>query len=183
MILHITSDTSYLSEPKSRSCVGGHFYLSDKHVGKDIPKPNINGPIHTISNIVRNVMSSAQEAEVATLFHNYKDGIMIRNTLIETGHPQPATPVQTNNSFAEGFNNRRIKQRRSKTIRMRFYWIQDQVKYRQIYIYWQKGIKNMADYFTKHHPARHHRHMKETYLLGLHQANYEHHTDIKNSVN
>ena len=125
IILHISSDASYLSKPKARSCVGGHFSGADKHVGKDIPKPNINGPIHTISNIVRNVMSSAQEAEVATLFHNYKDGIMIRNTLIEMGHPPPATPVHTDNTFVEGFSNHQVKQHRSRAIDMQFYWIQD----------------------------------------------------------
>ena len=79
MILHISSDDSYLSEPRARNCVGGNFFLADKHVGKEIPRPNINGPIHTVSNILRNVMSSARGAEVASLFRNCKEGIMIRN--------------------------------------------------------------------------------------------------------
>ena len=108
---------------------------------------------------------------------------MIRNTLIEMGHPQPATPVQTDNCFAEGFSNRRVKQHRSKSIDMRFYWIRDRFKQGQFYIYWQKGIKNMADYFTKHHPTRHNRHMRENYLLELHRANFAHHADIAISVN
>ena len=106
---------------------------------------------------------------------------MIRNTLIEMGHPQPATPVQTNNSFDEGFSNRQVKQRRSKEMDMQFYWIQDCVKQGQLYIYWQNGIENMADYFTKHNPARHHRHMRENYLLELHRVNFAHH--IENAVN
>ena len=148
MILHISSDTSYLSEPNARICVGVHFPIADKHVGKDIPRPNLNVPIHTVSNILRNVMSSSREAKVAALFHNSKDGIMIRNTLIEMGHPQPPTPVQTDNSFAKGFENRRVKQRRSKSINMQFYWIQNWVKQGQFYINWQKGIENMADCFT-----------------------------------
>ena len=88
---------------------------------------------------------------------------MIRNTLIEMGHPQPPTPVQTDNSFAKGFSNRQVKQGRSKAIDIRFYWIQDRVKQGQFYIYWQKGIENMADYFTNHYPARHHRHMREIF--------------------
>ena len=135
MILHISSNASYLSEPKARSCVGGHFPLADKHVGKDIPRPNLNGPIHTVSNILRNVLSLAGEDKVTALFHNCNDGIMILNTLIEMGHQQPATPVQTDNLFTEGFSNRRVKQRRSKAIDMRFYWIQDRVKQSQFYIY------------------------------------------------
>ena len=106
MILHISSDASYLSEPKARSCIGGHFFLDDKHEGKEIPAPKLNGPVHTVSNILRNVMSSSVKAEVAALFHNCKDGIMLHNALNEMGHKQPATPVQTDNSFAAGFWNR-----------------------------------------------------------------------------
>ena len=128
MILHISRNASYLSEPKAQSCVGGHFLLADKHEGKDIPAPKLNGPVHTVSNILRNVMSSAGKAEVAALFHNFKDGIMLRNALNEMGHKQPATPVQTDNSFAAGFSNRRVKQWLSKAIDVSFYWIQDRVK-------------------------------------------------------
>ena len=121
MVLHISSDTSYLSEPKARSCVGVHFFLDNKHVGKDITRPKLNGPVHTVSNILRNVMSSAGEAKVAALFHNCKDSIMLRNALVEMGYPQPPTPVQTDNSFSEGFSNRQVKQRQSKAIDMPFY--------------------------------------------------------------
>ena len=41
----------------------------------------------------------------------------------------------------------------------------------------------MANYFTKHHPARHHRHMRENYLLELHPANFLHHANIADSIN
>ena len=102
---------------------------------------------------------------------------MLCNALNEMGHKQPATPVQTDNSFAAGFSNRRVKQRRSKAIDMRFYWIQDRVKQGQYYIYWQQGSENMADYFTKHHPARHHRHMRDNYLLDSHRANLDQQVD------
>ena len=71
MVLHISSDASYLSKTKARSCVGGHFSLADKHVGKDIPRPKLNGPIHTVSNILLNVISSAEEAKVTALFNKY----------------------------------------------------------------------------------------------------------------
>ena len=110
MILHSSSDASHLSEPKDRSCVGGHFFLDKKYVGKEIPKPKLNVPVHTVSNILRNVMASAGEAEFTALFHNCKDGIMIRNTLIEMGHPLPAITIQTDNQFSEGFSKRRFKQ-------------------------------------------------------------------------
>ena len=65
MQLHIHSDASYLSEPKARSRAGGFFFLD----GKDNPDPNsppppINGPVHILCEILRNVMASAAEAEL-----------------------------------------------------------------------------------------------------------------------
>ena len=47
MILHIHSDASYLSEPKSRSRVGGYFFLNG-HDNTDPTSapPEINGAIH-----------------------------------------------------------------------------------------------------------------------------------------
>ena len=128
-------------------------------------------------------MTLYREAEFSALFSNYKDGIMIRKTLIKMGHPQPATPVQTNNSFSEGFRNRQVKQRRSKATDMRFYWIEDRVKQGQFCIYWKKASKIWLIIFNKHHNARHHRHMQENYLHNLHRANFAHHADIANFVN
>jgi hypothetical protein len=71
MTLYLHSDASYLSEPKARSRAGGHFFLSDKPVDpttaplRQLP---LNGAIHTTCRILRNVMASAAEAEVAGLF-------------------------------------------------------------------------------------------------------------------
>ena len=47
---------------------------------------------------------------------------------------------------------------------MRFYWIKDRVQQKQFIIYWAPGAENLADYFTKHHPASHHRQIRSTYL-------------------
>jgi len=44
------------------------------------------------------------------------------------GHPQPATPIQTDNKVAEGIINNHIKQQRSKAINMWFYWVHDHVR-------------------------------------------------------
>ena len=166
MILHIHSDASYLSEPKARSRAGGFFYLSDDiDVTKpNAPKPRLNGGINILSSILGNVMASATEAEVGALFHNAQDACMIRNTLEFLGHKQPATPIQTDNACAEGIANDTVKQKRSKAIDMRFYWIRDRVKQGQFVVYWRKGEDNLADYFTKHHPTSHHRRMRSTYL-------------------
>ena len=123
-----------------------------------------NGAILNISTIIRNVMASAAEAELAALFTNAKEAAVIRNTLEEMGHPQPATPIQVDNSTADGIANETCKQQRSKAIDMRFYWIRDRIAQNQFYVYWAPGKHNLADYFTKHHPAIHHQAVRRYYL-------------------
>ena len=167
MILHIHSDGSYLSEPKARSRAGGHFFLSDLSLSPNeqpTNPPTPNGPIYSLSRIIRNVMGSAAEAEIASSYMNGQEAIPIRTTLEEMGHPQPPTPVQVDNSTAEGFANDTIKQKRSKAIDMRFYWIQDRTRQGQFLIYWRPGADNLADYHTKHHSAAHHRRMRPHFL-------------------
>ena len=46
-------------------------------------------------------------------------------TLEELGHPQPPTPIKTDNTTANGIINGTVKQQRSKAIDMRFYWLKD----------------------------------------------------------
>jgi hypothetical protein len=57
------------------------------------------------------VVSSAAKAELAALFHNGKEACPLRITLEELGHPQPATPIQTDNSTAYGIANDTVKQK------------------------------------------------------------------------
>jgi hypothetical protein len=116
MILKIHSDASYLSEPKARSQHVGHFYLGDIAT----TKPEVgNGPLLVTSTIMCNIMSSAAEAECGALFNNTKqEGVPLRITLEEMGHPQPPTPVQVDNSTTNGFANNQIRQRKSKSMDM-----------------------------------------------------------------
>jgi hypothetical protein len=122
MILHIHSDASYLSEKKARtSRAGGHYFLSSLSSSPLAPSttaPAPNGPLFTISRIMRNVMGSAAEAEIGVTYINGQEAIPIRTTLDEMGHPQPPTPMQVDNSTAEGFSNGTIKQKHSKAIDM-----------------------------------------------------------------
>jgi predicted transposase YdaD len=78
------------------------------------------------------------------------------------------------NSTATGIANHSIKQKRSKAIDMRFYWIRDRVQQGQFHIFWKRGIHNQADYFTKHHPAAHHQDIRSSYLYEPtdHSKNY-----------
>jgi hypothetical protein len=80
------------------------------------------------------------------------------------GHAQPATPIVTDNSTAVGIANDTVKQKRSKAIDMRFYWIRNCVRKNQFQIRWVKRALNKADYFTKHHAPEHHHTIRSTYL-------------------
>ena len=163
--------TRQLSERKARSRSSGIFYLSSKPApsitrnGPPAVPPPLNGAILTDSHVMRNVLASAAEAELGALFDNCKEAIPIRTMLEEIGHPQPPTPVKTDNSTATGIIHRTVKQRRSKAIDMRFYWLQDRSDQDQFKFYWQKGADNKADYLTKHHPTRHHRLQRPVHLF------------------
>jgi hypothetical protein len=149
MVLHIVSDASNLSVSGAQSRLGGYFFLSNPiktPPDPSDPAPTFNGPVLVNSTIIQPVMSSAAEAELAALFYNAKNGCMLRNTLEDMGHPQPATPIQAGNVCAVGLANDTVKQKRSKAIDMRFYWVRDRVKQRQFIIYWKKGADNDAEF-------------------------------------
>jgi hypothetical protein len=150
-----------LSEAKAQSQSGGHFFLGDK--SSNNPDVN-NGAILTTSIIMRNVMSLAAEAECGALFNNTKDSVALRNTLAKMGHPQPPTPVQVENSTTHGFANKQLRQCKSKSMDMRFYWVQDRVEQQLFHVYWRPGQTNLADCFTKHHLPAHYRRDRATYL-------------------
>ena len=109
-------------------------------------------------------MSSAAEADIVATFLNAKDNLPIRTTLEELRHPQPPTPMQFDNTTSVGFSNNIIKQKRSKAIDMRFYWIRDRTCQGKLKIYWAPRSTNLRDYHTKHHPTIHHHMMRPQFL-------------------
>ena len=159
MILAVHSDASYLSEPKARSRAGGHFFLSSD---SDIPANN--GAILNIAHIIRHVMSSATEAELAALYIMAREAVYIRIILEEMGHKQPKTPLQTDNSMANAVVNGIVQPKRTKAMDMRFHWLRDREAQEQFRIHWRPGKSNYADYWTKHHPAKHHRTIRREFL-------------------
>ena len=173
MHLHIHSDASYLSVAKARSRTATYMFLSDEP--PDTPPdpeaepPPMNGAIHIHCAIMKAIISSATEAETGALFYSGKEAAPLRIALEEMGHPQKATTIQTDNACASGITNDTVKQKRSKAMDMRFYWIKDRVEQGQYQVHWRKGTDNLADYFTKHHSPSHHRRMRSRYLLELHE--------------
>ena len=165
MVLHVESDASYLSETDAKSRAAGYHYLSIDPEGKDIPYPPINGPVLVTSKIIKETVASAAEAEIAALFHNGQDAYPLRIALEEMNHPQPPTPMQTDNSTASGLANDTIKQKKSKAMNMRWFWIRDKVQANIFNVYWNMGKTNRADYFSKQHPTSHHVAMRPVYLF------------------
>ncbi len=110
------------------------------------------------------VMSSAAEAELGALFLNAKEALYLRQILDKMGHPQPKTPMQTDNTTAEGVINNKIQPRRTKAMDMQFHWLRNRKVQGQFKIYWQPGGLNLVDYFTKHHPPAHHVNVRAEFL-------------------
>ena len=90
------------------------------------------------------------------------------------GYPQGPTPVETDNSPAEGFINETQKETKSRVIKMNFYWLRDKVKNKEFYFFWRSGKLNWANYHSKHHPIWYHR-VQRPIILHPNQA------DIMNS--
>jgi hypothetical protein len=72
MILSVHSDAGYCNKKKARSRAGGHFYLSNNN-----PTPPNNGAILTVATTMKNVMSSAVEAELGALYLNAKETVYL----------------------------------------------------------------------------------------------------------
>ncbi len=152
MKLAIHSNASYLLEPKAHSRAGGHMFMADT---EEIPINN--GAVLNILQIIKAVMSSAVEAKLGALFINAKTAVSMQQTLKELGHPQPQTPIQTNNLTTHALLTNKILPKALKAMDMRFHWLCCRAAQGQFCYYWRLGIQNLADYWTKHHPASHHK--------------------------
>eukprot|EP00804_Cyclotella_cryptica_P003943 CCRYP_020906-RB/>CCRYP_020906-RB protein AED:0.42 eAED:0.41 QI:0/-1/0/1/-1/1/1/0/158 len=75
---------------------------------KNDPIPSPNSPIFTIAQIIKFVMSSAAEAELAGLFICAKEMVPLCQSLIEMGWPQPKSAIQTDNTTTLGVANKTI---------------------------------------------------------------------------
>jgi hypothetical protein len=123
MILNVHSDASYLSAPKARSRAGGYFFLGSlPHDGDPI---KLNGAIHVTCTTLKLVAASAAEAKLGALFLNAQEAKVFRLVLVELGHPQPPTPIHIDNTTTAGIVNNTIKQKRSRSMEMRYFWLLD----------------------------------------------------------
>ena len=149
------SNASYLSKPKSRSRAGGHFFLSNNS-----PVPHNNGAVLDIAHIIKHAMTSATEAELASLYIMAQEAVYIQIILEEMGHKQPLTPLQTDNAMADVVINGKVQPKLTKAMNMCFHWIKDRECQEQFRIYWRPGKMDYADYWTKHHASKHHQNIR-----------------------
>ena len=124
MILNIDSDAAYLVAPKSQSRITSYFQINN------FPKPNhhqsINGAIRVECKTLRHGVSSAAEEKTSRIYHNTLRAILFQTILNGIDHPQPLTPVKSNDSTTNGFTHDNIHQKRYKSWDMRYYWLRDQ---------------------------------------------------------
>ena len=85
MVIHIDSDASYLSLYQARIQAARYYFLSDASSNHLLPpqtQPTPNGPIYILCKHMRNVLVSAAEAELATLFHNGQEAAVIQTCYV-----------------------------------------------------------------------------------------------------
>ena len=160
MILALDTDGSYLSEYGGKSRAAAYMFLTK------LNDPEFhNGAILVLSAIIKHVMASASETEIASLFYGCKEAIPLRVTLEEMGHPQPGpTPVTTDNSTAVGLTLDTMIPKASKSMDMRFQWLKCRRAQSLFRFLWAKASKNRADLPSKHHPAKHHLWIRPRYV-------------------
>jgi hypothetical protein len=103
---------------------------------------------------------------------NAKTAFSIQQTLIELSHPQPCTPMQTDNATAHALLTNKILPKALKAMDMWFHWLRCRNAQGQFRYYWRSGTQNLADYFTKHHPATHHKSVRPTILTSANDPEY-----------
>ena len=133
-------------------------------MASDIAVPENNDAVHTVTQIIKTIMSSAAEAELGALYINCRKAIPARHLLKAMGHRQPPTPMKTDNSTALGVVTNKIHPKRTKAIYMRFHWLCCRANQCQFRTYWRAGPTNKGDYVTKHHAASHHKNVRADYL-------------------
>ena len=116
MVLKVTSDAAYLVQPKARSRAAMHYHLGWRN------SKGTNGPVNILCKTIKNVVSSAAEAETGSIYMGGKHACPMRTAVKELGRPQPITgsPFETNNSTAQGILTSKMQQKLSKSFDMHY---------------------------------------------------------------
>ena len=77
----------------------------------------------------------------------------------------------TDNTTALRFVTKNLQPKQTKSTDMRYWWMRDRSDQKQFKYYWGPGKQILADYFTKHHCAAHHREMRPKFLTPSSEVN------------
>ena len=80
-------------------------------------------------------MTSAAEAELGSLYITAQKMVPMSQTFIEMGWPQPPTPIQTDNTTAEGVVNNTIVAKKLKSVDLRLHWLRCREVQKQFRVY------------------------------------------------
>jgi hypothetical protein len=147
MILHINLDAAFLVQKNAGSRYAGHYFLSDMPLNAPTkPKPRHNGLILTVCKKLQGIMHLAAKCETSGVFSDGQATIICRTALHALGHPQPPTPLKTNNTTAHSLVHANVCQCRSTTWDMCWNWLCSPAAKQQLLIYWDWGKNNRSDY-------------------------------------
>ena len=85
------------------------------------------------------------------------------------GWKQGPTTIFVDNITASGICNNTIKRQRLQMMTGQYFWLIDQVDLNTYRIVYAPGLENLADYFTKHFAASHHRNA-QTFCVHMHNS-------------
>ena len=117
-------------------------------------------------------MSLAAKSELGSILITATELATMCQTLIEMGWTQPPTPIQTDNSMAEGVLNYTIIAQKNKSMDLRLQWLRFREAQQNFSFYWAPVSKKWANYSTKHHPPIYHK-SKRLLFAGSAQRLYQ----------
>ena len=98
---------------------------------------------------------------MAALYIMSRKALQLYIILEEMGHKQPPTSLHMDNAMAEVVTNGKVQPKRTKAMDMSVHWLRDREFQKQFHIYWRPGKLNYVDYWTKHHVAQNHQHLRK----------------------
>ncbi len=94
-------------------------------MSSDTNVPANNGAVLNIAHIIKHIMLSATEAQLAALYIMTREAVYIHIILDEMNHKQPPTPLQIINTIDDGVINGKVQSKKTKAMDMQFHWPRD----------------------------------------------------------
>ena len=89
------------------------------------------------------------EAEYIAAFTMGKYALATRQILHAMGYPQPTSPIYCDNLCAVGIANDDVKLKRMKYVDIKYHWLRDRVRSKDLAVLKIPGKTNAADHFQK----------------------------------